>query len=139
MCALPSIFLAADASIFSTSGYSVTSVRSPHDLLGRLHAPAAPELVVLDVAALLGSGVGVLTALRTALSLSGATVLLLSDVSTPLTSWAAYAVGAHAAVLGPLGGAPLARLAELLLTEHASTRAVAATLRKEAAPPLSPR
>ena len=93
------------------------------------NAPTAPELIVLSADALFKSGLGVLSALKKAVSQCGATLLLVSELGE-MTTWVARATGAHAAVLGVPQEEQFARLAELLLSE----RAAAATLRKEAAP-----
>ena len=94
------------------------------------NAPTAPELIVLSADVLFKSGLGVLSALKKAVSQCGATLLLVSELGETLTTWVAQATGAHAAVLGAPQEEQFARLAELLLSE----RAAAATLRKEAAP-----
>ena len=93
------------------------------------NAPTAPELIVLSADVLFKSGLGVLSALKKAVSQCGATLLLVSELGE-MTTWVARATGAHAAVLGVPQEEKFARLAELLLSE----RAAAATLRKEVAP-----
>ena len=97
-------------------------------------APVPPELVVLDAFTLLESGLGTLVSLKITIAQSGATLLLVSDLSESLTARVAQATGAHAAVFGKLEAEPFARLAELLLSERVGKRAAAATLHKEAVP-----
>lgn len=99
MAPISSIFFASDSCSLRSlilRGHGVTLVRHPETLLQSLQA-AAPELVVLDAGALLGSGLGLLAALKAAPARSGATVLLLGEHSGSLTVCAASAVGAHAA------------------------------------------
>ncbi len=100
------------------------------------NVPTAPELIVLSADALLKSGLGVLAALKKAVSQCGATLLLVSELGEPLTAWVAYATGAHAAVVGTVGSDSLTQVAELLLSERRD--AAAAAPHKEAAPQPSP-
>ena len=145
MAHIPSIFLVADADTETDSlrahlaarGHGVTRMHSPLDLLKYLQGTAAPELIVIDTAALLQSSLGVVAALKAAVAQSGAVLVLLSDLGESLTGCAAYALGAHAAAFRPFADASFAELAESLCErarESASDRAVAAALRKEAAP-----
>ncbi len=93
---------------------------------------APPELIVLDTFTVLGGGLGTLSELKKTVSRSGATLLLVSDLSEPLTARVAQATGAHAAVLGTLQAEAFAQLAEMLLTERASV--APATPHREAVP-----
>ena len=141
-CTPSSIFFAADVITLSPSlapclagrGHVVVTADNLHALLDHLQtARLAPELVVMSGAALLGSRLKTVAALRAALRESGTTALLLSDLSEPLTAFAALAVGAHASVASTVKPEPFANLADLLLSERAAP-AVAATLRTTAAP-----
>lgn len=144
----PTTFFAADADTrparLAVRGHHVTSVDGPQTLLKSLGALIAPDLIVLDAAALLGSDLGVLAALKEAVLGSRATVLLVSDLNGSLTSYAAPAVGAYVAVFGPCDDKPFTRLADSLcerahVSAHVSSCAVAAAPRIKAAPRLSPR
>ena len=146
-CTPSSIFFAADVITLSPSlapclagrGHVVVTADNLHALLDHLQtARQAPQLVVMSGAALLGSRLKTVAALRAALRENGTTALLLSDLSEPLTAFAALAVGAHASVSSTVNPEPFANLADLLLSER-EARAVAATLRTAAAPQPSPR
>lgn len=146
-CIPSSILFAADvitlspnlASCLAGRGHVVVTADNLHALLEHLQtAQLTPQLVVLGATALLGSRLKTVAALRAALKESGTTALLLSDLSEPLTAFAALAVGAHASASSAVDPEPFANLADLLLSERGA-RAVAATLRTGAAPQPSPR
>ncbi len=140
MAPIPSILLAIPSSypLLSVPGHytQLLSDASPAFALTSLQAAqVAPELIVLSADVLFKSGLGVLSALKKAAAQSGATLLLVSELDEPLTTWVARATGAYAAVLGTPQAEAFSQVAELLLSECAA----AATLRKEAAPQPSPR
>ena len=146
-CIPSSIFFAADVITLSPSlapclagrGHVVVTADNLHALLDHLQtAQLAPQLVVMSGASLLGSRLKTVAALRAALKESGTTALLLSDLSEPLTAFAALAVGAHASVSSKVNPEPFANLADLLLSER-GTRAVAAAPHTAAAPQPSRR
>lgn len=133
MAPFSSIFFASDTTSFDADslrslvarGHGVTLVCHPETLLRSLQG-AAPELVVLDTGALLGTGLGMLAALKAAVARSGVNVFLLSECSGSLTACAAAAVGARAAFRP--GEPCFAEAAESLCSRlgRVSERAVAA-------------
>ena len=134
MAPVPSILLAIPGGYppLSVPGHYTQLLRDAPlalTLTSLQNAPTAPELIVLSADVLFKSGLGVLSALKKAVSQCGATLLLVSELGE-MTTWVAQATGAHAAVLGAPQEEQFASLAQLLLSE----RAAAATLRKEAAP-----
>lgn len=146
-CTPSSIFFAADVITLSPGlapclagrGHVVVTAEDLQALLEHLQtARLAPQLVVLGATALLGSRLKMVAALRAALRENGTTALLLSDLSEPLTAFAALAVGAHASVSSAAQAEGFANLAELLLSERGA-RAAAAALRTGATPQPSPR
>ena len=141
-CTPSSIFFAADVITLSPSlapclagrGHVVVTADNLHALLDHLQiARQAPQLVVMSATALLGSRLKTVAALRAALRENRTTALLLSDLSEPLTAFAALAVGAHASASSTVNPEPFANLADLLLSER-EVPAAAATLRRAAAP-----
>ena len=146
-CIPSSIFFAADVITLSPSlapclagrGHVVVTADNLHALLDHLQtARQAPQLVVMSGAALLGSRLKTVAALRAAPRENGTTALLLSELSEPLTAFAALAVGAHASVVSTVNPEPFANLADLLLSERGA-RDVAATPHRAATPQPSPR